>query len=105
MIDKLFDDLEAFVDYFKKNDSLELRMNLIKTDKLRHWYCFGVTDRKEIWSAIDSDEWRCRYCRAVEDREELWSGITSGEYRYWYCKDVKDRPELRAKLKEGSSDR
>ena len=91
MIDKLFDDREAFVDYFKKNDSQETRDSIIKTDKLRYWYCGWVEDREEVWVGITSDEYRYWYCKDVEDRKELWSKITDDEWRFFNCSAVDDR--------------
>jgi len=52
MLDELFDDYEKFVDFFKANDSKELRDRLLKTDKLRYWYCYFIRMRKEVLKAI-----------------------------------------------------
>ena len=121
--DELFDDYEKFVGYFATNDSEELRDRLLKTDKLRYWYCRGVRDhneiwkqiaegkwaywycrfvedRKEVWGKIIEDEWAFEYCKDVEDREEIWSKITASEWADWYCRVVKDRPKVRRFIKE-----
>ena len=98
MINELFDDEEVFVNYFKKNDSLELRKNIIKTDKLRFWYCRWVRDREELWSAISSDKWKYAYCLNVRDCEKVWLTITEDKWISRYCRYVKDRPILKARF-------
>ena len=99
MLNELFDNLGKFVEFFKAEDSKELRDRLIRTNKLRYWYCECVKDLEELWSEISGSEWAYWYCVIVKDRKEVWSKISNSEWACKYCSWVKDRPEVRKYVK------
>ena len=94
MFDNLFDNMDAFVNYVKANDSKRLRDRLLLTDRLRYYYCLHIKDRKGVWCRITSSFWAYMYCLHVKDRKGVWSNITESEWAYGYCRDIKNRSEV-----------
>ena len=91
MFDELFDEFGKFIMYMRANDTEEVRAKMLRTDKLRYWYCSGVKDREEVWSKIAESKWLAVYCAEVKDRPELWRKLTEARWCRWYCDHVVHR--------------
>lgn len=60
--------------FFEENDSPENRAIILKTDKLRYWYCYLIEDRPEIAAAIEKDPYKSLYHSYLDltgDRAEV----------------------------------
>jgi len=92
--DALFDSYWDFIRFMRKYNNRKIRKQLLVTDRLRVWYCLGVTDEYRVYSNIKSDMYRVVYCSSVTDRECVWSAIRDKDAASAYCSCVRDRPEV-----------
>ena len=87
-----------FVEYFRKSDSANSRKMLLKTNRLRYWYCMYIDDTPEVHNAIDEDVWKAYYCRAVADRQKMYNSLQDVDAILWYCRNVRYRASMVSKL-------
>lgn len=84
MYDKMFDDRETFVKYFRENDTKENREAMLKTSRLCLWYCRFIEDMPEIRSGITESEHAFIYCTYENNFPEVARHITEGSYVKMY---------------------
>lgn len=96
IFDSVFDSLEEFMGFFETwgNDTQENRDAVLKTDKLRCWYCAYIEDREYLAKELSADKYRLWYCRHVADNPDVWCKIRESNHAYWYCQQIKPRPEV-----------
>jgi len=87
-----------FVEYFRKSDSANSRKILLKTNRLRYWYCLYIDDTPEVHNAIDEDVWKAYYCRSIADRSKMYESLQDVHAILWYCRNVRYRASMVNKL-------
>ena len=55
IFDKLFSNMDDFIKHMRENDNAKTRVILLRTDKLRFYYCALVCARQSVFRAVSAD--------------------------------------------------